>query len=83
MDIVWANTGIWVCCAVVLVILTPIVLEFSKRNLPVVFGVILFILVLHGLSDQSPEMQSLWFKLKLVPSLLYSGMQSLFKGLFL
>jgi hypothetical protein len=82
MDTVWAaNTGIWVSFAVGMMLLVPVILEFGKRNLPVLFGVVAFILVLRGLSSQSPEMHSLWLQLTQIPYALYNSIRPLFNNL--
>lgn len=81
MDIAWGHTGIWVGFAVSVLLLVPVILEFGKRNLPVLFGVVVFVLVLRGLSNQSPEMQSLWLQLKLLPKFIYSSLRPLLFGM--
>jgi hypothetical protein len=83
MDTLWAaNTGIWLSFAVGTMLLTPVILEFGKRNLPVLFGVVIFILVIRSFSDQFPEMHSLWLQLGQIPTLLYNLVSPVFEQWF-
>lgn len=73
MDTVWvANTSLWVSFGVGIVLLVPIILEFSKRNLPVLFGVVAFVLVIRGMSPHSPEIQTVWQQMAQVPQAMYA-----------
>ncbi|HEY9746099.1 MAG TPA: hypothetical protein V6C99_07765, partial [Oculatellaceae cyanobacterium] len=64
-----AHMDVWISFAVGSVILAPVVLEFSKRNLPVLFGLIIFLWSVRVLSLESPEMQALWVQLQQIPAL--------------
>lgn len=77
-----AHMDVWISFAVGSVILAPVVLEFSKRNLPVLFGLIIFLWSVRVLSLESPEMQALWVQLQQIPALIQSVLQQFVASLF-
>lgn len=77
MELILGSAGLWASFGVGVVLLTPIILEFGKRNLPLLFGIVAFVFVLRGLSTQSPEMQTLWLQLQQIPHLIYTGIRNI------
>lgn len=71
MDTVWVSTGIWISLGVGGMLLVPVLLEFAKRNLPILFGVIIFLLALQTLAPHSPEIHSLWSQIGQIPGIFY------------
>lgn len=62
------TTFVWTGIAVGGVLLIPLLLEFFKRNLPVLFGLIMFLLTLYWLSPHSPQIRAVWEPISKVPA---------------
>jgi hypothetical protein len=78
-SLVW--TSVWTGLTVGVLILIPLVLEFCKRNLPVVFGLTLVFLIGYAFSPTIPEIRLFWVPFSQLPVHLVVALAQLAKYL--
>lgn len=73
--LMWA--GVWTSVTVGVLLLVPLVVEFFKRNLPVLFGITMALLTMQLLAPHSTEIQAVWVPLSQMPGALMADIWSL------
>lgn len=61
------TTFVWASVGLSIMLLVPVVMEFFKRNLPVLFGIVMTLTTLYLLAPSSPEIRAVWVPLSHLP----------------
>jgi hypothetical protein len=77
---VWAS--VWTSVAFSIFLVVPVVLEFFKRNLPILFGIVLTLAMMYLMAPNSPEIREAWLPLSQVPGNLVNQIYYLLSRIF-